>query len=235
MLRLFTFLVATATVALGCSESFPEWSRGTNFSIIVRMDKTPLYSMTVILEPADLRQKLTKHEAVTDTDGVASFQRVPPGKYDVEASRLGVVVGPGTVVVHKSGSSEQIPVEWPGRPRYSVSAIAGQFQLPVGNQTFMERFTHPRWEPLASAELMLYPIDSEITVESTTTNMNGEFAFSTTQPGNYLLHIRRKKTPDTALNVDDYLVLTLDPASTRSFLRLGLDFTSCGMISTELR
>jgi hypothetical protein len=235
MLRTLAFLLATVTLAGACSQAFPEWTRGSNFSVVVTSNKQPLKSMRVILEPDDLKEKLQRLEALTDENGAAIFRSVQPGRYIVDASRLGVEVGPGTVIVSTKGSSEKIQIEWPMRAEYQVLTVAGRFQrLTIEKKSPIDAVTHPRTQPLANASLTLSRIDTEETVGFTTTDLDGAFAFKTVDPGSYLLHIREEPSTESAFQIDDYLVLVVDPHFSRSRLDLQLNWTSCGMIAMEI-
>ena len=236
MLRILAFLLATVTMAGACSEVFPEWTRGRDFSVVVTLNKLPLRSMRVILEPDDLKDKLQRIEGLTDENGFAIFHSVAPGRYYVEASRLGIEVGPGTVIVKTKGSSEKIQLEWPMRPEYQVLSVGGRFQhLIIEKKNPIDGVIHPHINPLANATLTLSRIDSEKTVEFTTTDLDGSFAFKTVDPGSYLLHIREEASTEAAFQIDDYLVIEVDPHASRGHLDLQLNWTSCGMIATEIR
>lgn len=236
MLRILLSILAMVTLASGCSETFPEWTRGTDFSVVVTLNRLPLRSMKVILEPDDVKDKLQRIEGLTGEDGTASFHTVAPGRYYVEASRLGIEVGPGTVIVRPKGSTEKIQIEWPMRPEYQVLSVVGQFQhLTIEKKDPIEGVIHPRIDPLANASLTLSRIDSEKMVEFTTTDLNGNFAFKTVDPGSYLLHVREETSPEAAYQIDDYLVINVDPHASRGHLDLQLNWTSCGMIATDIR
>jgi len=146
--------------------------------------------MRVTLVPADLEAK-RRIDMLTDENGSARFHSVAPGRYHVITSRLGVEVGPGTVIVETKGPAERIPVEWPMRAEYQVLSVAGRFQHPViEKKNPIEGLIHPHVDPLANATLTLSRIDSEELVGATTTDSDGAFAFKIADPGSYLLHPR---------------------------------------------
>src|SRR5262249_16513325 len=128
LLWVFACLAAFVASAGACSQTFPEWSRGRSFSVKVMMNGTSVKGMRVLLTPENESKKSDQMEITSDANGVARFSRVKPGRYYVEAVRLGVTVGPGTVIVSASGTAEEIAVEWPLRPVYSVIGVAGRFQ-----------------------------------------------------------------------------------------------------------
>ena len=236
MLRTLAFVIATAALAGACSQVFPDWTRGSNFSVIVTSNKRPLKSMRVMLEPEDVERELQQVEALTDENGVAIFRSVQPGRYYLEATRLGIEVGPGTVIVNTKGSSEIIQIEWPLRAEYQVLTVTGQFQhLFIEKKNVIDGLVHPRIEPLATASLTLSRIYSEKMIGFTTTDLNGNFAFTTVDPGRYLLHVREDTSSQSAYQIDDFLVINVDPHASRSHLDLKLNWTSCGMIAMEIR
>jgi len=234
-MRIVSFLLGTAILAGACSEIYPEWTTGPDFSIVVTLNKLPLRSMRVTLVPADLEAK-RRIDVLTDENGSARFHSVAPGRYHVITSRLGVEVGPGTVIVETKGPAERIPVEWPMRAEYQVLSVAGRFQHPViEKKNPIEGLIHPHVDPLANATLTLSRIDSEELVGATTTDSDGAFAFKIADPGSYLLHIQEHSSADMAYQIDDYLVIEVDPQAHRGHLDLQLNWTSCGMVATEIQ
>jgi len=228
-------LVATAAMAAACEQSFPEWKRGRTFSVTVRMGDRPLPRMRVLLEPVDDNRKSDQVEATSNENGIANFTGVRPGRYYVETSRLGVEVGPGTVVVAKQGSSEPIGAEWPLRIKYTVNTLAGRLEHHVFRKSNpIDGFVHPQTAPLSGARLTLSRIDSQEEIAAIGTNANGGFDFPTVDPGQYLLHIQEQASPEFTYLVDDFLVIDVDPKSPRSFLSLHVDWTSCGMTAAEV-
>ena len=213
---------------------FPEWKRGSNFAVTVAIHGKAVQGMRVLLVPDDERKQAEKVANTSDENGVARFDGVKPRRYFVEAIRLGVEVGPGTVIVSRHGSSEPIAVEWPLRPAFTVVAVAGRFQRHLYRRANpIEGYIHPQVGPLAAAKLTLSRVDTEKQVGSVTTDSDGNFDFHSIEPGAYLLHIQEELSPEFAYPIDDYLLLYVDPASTRKDLRLQVDWTSCGIKAAD--
>ncbi len=229
-------LAALAGRVAACVQSFPEWKRGRNFTVTMVMDGKPVQGMRVLLVPVDERKKSVRLETTSDDKGVARFIDVKPGRYYVEAHRLGVEVGPGTVVVSRQGSSDEIAVEWPVRPVFTVISVTGRLQRHIyRNANWVDGFVHPKVGPLAGAKLTLSRVDSEKQVGVAVTGSDGNFDFHHVEPGAYLLHIEEKVSPEFWQPIDDYLLVYVDPASVRRELRLQVDWTSCGIVASEIR
>lgn len=200
------------------------------------MNGAPVQRMRVLLTPEDDRKKSNQVETTSDDNGGAHFEEVKPGRYYVEAIRLGVEVGSGTVVVSDQGSSEVIAVQWPLRPAYTVISIAGQFQRHLfRKRNPVDGFVHPQVGPLAGTKLTLSRVDSEKQVGVVVTDSNGNFDFRSVEPGAYLLHIEENPSPEFAYPIDDYLLVYVDPASARGNLRLQIDWTSCGIKTADIQ
>jgi Prealbumin-like fold domain len=192
--------------------------------------------MRVLLTPEDERKKSAEVQATSDENGVARFEHVKRGRYYVEAVRLGVEVGPGTVIVSDHGSSEQIAVQWPLRPAYTVITVAGRFQRHLFHQDNpIDGFVHPQVGPLAGAKLTLSGVDSERQVGVVVTDSDGNFDFRSVEPGAYLLHIEENPSRGFAYPIDDYLLVYVDPVSVRGDLRLQVDWTSCGITTADIQ
>lgn len=190
----------------------------------------------MLLVPEDEGKKTNQVEATSDGNGVARFGGVKSGRYYVQAIRLGVEVGPGTVIVSPHGSAEPIAVEWPLRPAFTVVAVAGRFQRHLYRRSNpIDGFIHPQVGPLAATKLTLSRIDTEKQVGSVTTDSDGNFDFHFTEPGAYLLHIQEDPSPDFAYPIDDYLLLYVEPSSARGDLRLQVDWTSCGIKTADIQ
>jgi len=215
-------------------QSFPEWQRGRDFSVVVTMDGKPFAGMHVVLEPEDDSENSDRVETRSDQDGIAEFMSVKPGRYDVEAARLGVVVHPGTVVVNKHGSSERIELEWPLRNKYEVMTLSGRLQRHLFRSSNpIEGYVHPEIRPLSGARLTLSRVDSQEEKANIVTDSDGDFSFPTLEPGYYLLHIAERLSSEFAYPIDDYLLIEVDPASSKGNLNLQLAWSSCGMSSSE--
>jgi hypothetical protein len=234
-IKIIVLMAITVHVASACQESFPEWNRGTTFSIIVLMNGRPFSGMKVFLEPKEDKKKANHVEGLSDENGLVNFTKVKPGSYYVEAARLGIEVGPGTVIVAKQGSSERIEIEWPLRTSYSVSSLAGHFQKHLFlKSNIAEGYVHPQNAPLFDAELTLSRIDSMKKIATITTSANGDFDFHSVDPGLYILHIKQNESKEYAYLLDDDLLIDVNPLSSRGALNLQLDWSSCGMQSAEI-
>jgi hypothetical protein len=234
-IKLWVFVLLAAAIAQACSQSFPEWKRGMNFSVNVMLDGKPFAGMRVFLEPEDDSKKSFRLETRSDQNGIAHFTAVKPGRYFIEAARLGVEVGPGTVIVEKRGSSESIELDWPLRHKYTVSSVTGRLQRHLFRRSnLIEGYIHPEIGPLAGATLTLSRVDSEEEKTEIVTNADGGFTFPTVEPGNYLLHIAERPSSEYAYLIDDYLLIEVDPAASRGNLNLQIDWSSCGMSSAEI-
>jgi hypothetical protein len=233
--KIWVLLLLTTAFAQACVQSFPEWQRGRDFSLIVTMDGKPFAGMHVVLEPEDDSKISERVETRSDQDGIAKFMSVKPGRYDVEAARLGVVVHPGTVVVNKHGSSERIELEWPLRNKYEVMTLSGRLQRHLFRRSNpIEGYVHPEIGPLAGARLTLSRVDSEEEKANIVTDSDGDFSFPALEPGYYLLHIAERPSSEFTYPIDDYLLIEVDPASSRGNLNLQLAWSSCGMGSSEI-
>jgi hypothetical protein len=204
------------------------------------MEGKPFQGMYVFLTPDTItsanekQKKLRKVETTSDGAVIAQFSEVEPGRYYVEASRLGVTVGPGTVIVSEEGSSDSIAVRWPGRNAFTVVSVAGRLQH--HSIRFAGGSLSGKTAPLADTKLTLSRIDSEKEIGSVNTDLDGNFDFHLTQPGAYLLHVQQKTTQGQLGGpLNDHLLIFVDTASPRIDLRLQVAWTSCGMAVEELR
>lgn len=203
--------------------------------MVVTMDGKPFAGMHVVLEPEDDSENADRVETRSDQDGIAKFMSVKPGRYDLEAARLLVVVHPGTVVVNKHGSSERIEVEWPLRTKYEVMTLSGRLQRHIFRRPNpIEGYIHPEIGPLSGVQLTLSRVDSEEEKANIVTDSEGGFSFPTLEPGYYLLHIAERLSSEFLYPIDDYLLIEVDPTSSRGNLNLQLDWSSCGMFSSEI-
>ena len=228
-------LLLTLAIGQACVQSFPEWKRGSNFSVAVIMDGKPFAGMRVFLEPEDDSDNSDRVEARSDENGIAKFTSVRPGRYYVEATRLGVEVGPGTVIVDKRGRSERIELEWPLRGKYSVMTMSGRLQRHIFRRSNpIEGYVHPDIGPLSGARLTLSRVDSEQEKANIVTGSDGDFSFPKLEAGYYLLHIAERPSSEFAYPIDDYLLIEVDPASSRGNLTLQVDWSSCGMSSSQI-
>ena len=232
--RIAMFLLVAVASAGACSQSFPEWKRGRSFIVRVTVDGAPFAGMRVVLEPEDETLKSEQRETISNSTGTARFSHIKPGRYYVEAQRLGVGTGPGTVIVGKRGSSEPIGVEWPMRGAYTVTTLDGRFEWKPFTALLKTEPPPSSSAPLSNAKLTLNRIDSEKEIASVVTDLNGSFSFPAVEPGAYLLHIQETGPDQKSSGPDDYLVIHVDPNSGRSYLNLGLVWTSCGLMTTEL-
>jgi len=197
------------------------------------MNGTSVSGMRVLLTPENESKKSDQVEITSDVNGVARFSRVKPGRYYVEAVRLGVKVGPGTVIVSANGDADEIMIQWPLRPAYTVMTVAGRFQRHMfPKQNPIDGYVHPQVGPLAGAKLTLSRVDSEKQVETLATDADGNFAFHSVEPGAYLLHIDERPS-ESAYSIDDYLLVYVNPTNARADLRLQVDWTSCGITTAE--
>jgi hypothetical protein len=234
-LAIFLLLLSVAPRVIACDQQFPEWKRGPAFSIEVTMDTRPLSNIKVFLQPKGANKRARPIETSTNENGIAYFDQVAPGQYYIEASRLGLQVAPGTVIVSKKASSEQIHIGWPLRTKYVLSMIAGRFERHFFNKQHpVEGYIHRELHPLSGTKLTLIPIDSKRDAISTVTDSGGNFSFPPAAPGYYLLHVEEPPSPEFAYPLNDYLLIDVDPASTRPSLNLQLDWTSCGMESKDI-
>jgi len=199
------------------------------------MNGASVKGMRVLITPENESKKSDQMEVTSDANGVARFSKVKPGRYYVEAVRLGVKVGPGTVIVSPDGTAEEILIEWPLRPAYAVMTVAGRFQRHLyPKENPIDGYVHPQVGPLAGAKLTLSRVDSEKQVETLATDTDGNFAFHSVEPGTYLLHINERPS-ESAYAIDDYLLMYVTPTNARADLRLQVDWSSCGITTAEIQ
>jgi len=203
--------------------------------VLVIVDGKPFSGMRVFLALDDDSEKSQQIETRSDQNGLAHFTGIKPGRYFVEAARLGVEVGPGTVIVEKRGSSESIELEWPLRHKYTVISVTGRFQRHLFRRSnLIEGYVHPEIGPVSGATLTLSRVDSEEEKAEIVTNPDGGFSFPIVEPGYYLLHIAEHPSSEFAYLIDDYLLIEVDPAASRGNMNLQIDWSSCGMGSSEI-
>jgi hypothetical protein len=232
-------LIGLSTLGICCDQIFLEWNRGPNFRVAVNMRDSALVGVRVVLEPYDELPRHYRKQTRTVEGGIAEFTDVKAGRYYVVAKRLGIEVGPGTVIVgstrRPASETDPIRVEWPLRAMYGIQTVSGRLQHHVyPKKDLVQAFVHPKIEPLIGAALTLSRIDTEKRVAVVTSGQNGQFDFGSVSPGKYILHIKEKTSREFVHSLDDDLLIVVDPTGSKEHLQLELAWSTCGMISREI-
>jgi hypothetical protein len=196
------FRIAFAVVVLGCyapaqtqtlSEPYKKWLEcdiswltseaqvGRDFSLKVSFHGTPVVGIPISLNSVSKRRSAVA-TGRTNLDGVVRFEAIPPGVYD-PGSPEGVLFPAGDVlIVVKAGNApgEIVTLDWPNRS-FASRALRGKF-------TVSEDVDGPDI-PLRNTVVELRDLYSAKLIETVLTDANGEYHFTTDDPGLYAVRL----------------------------------------------
>lgn len=143
--------------------------------------------------------------ATTNEKGVARFVSIPPGNYEPGAPD-GLLFPSGSLVIEVEAervSGEKLSLDWPSlslafrflRGRFTTSGEVGDTAIPLRNTVVELRDVY-------TARL----------IESTSTDANGDYQFSTNDPGLYALRLVLPKKGQAGFENRD-LAIELDPSA----------------------
>ncbi len=214
---------------LNCDVSWilTEAITGSDFSLEVSFHGAPIVGTKI-----ELRKSGGEHggdvvaASKTDSHGVARFRAVPAGEY--YAKSAGGVLFPSTSlkVEAKNLSLEKETVEWPEHV-IAVRNLRGRFNI--------SEESNPAELPLRGASVALLNVYTGRSIESTLTDVNGDFEFATRDPGIYALRLTLPKK-DEAGSEDRELAIVVDPTADQdSILEMKAVQTECNGLQLSLR
>jgi hypothetical protein len=180
---------------------FTEETVGPNFSLKVAFHGTPVAGNRITLN----KDSKVAATATTNRRGIAQFDSIPPGKYDPE-SPDGLLFPSGRLVIEvkaEQASGDNLSMDW---PNYSVA-----YRLLRGRFTTSEREDDPEI-PLRNTVVELRDVYTARLIESGSTDVNGDYQFSTTDPGLYALRLVLPKKGHAGFENRD-LAVELDPSA----------------------
>ena len=198
--------VSVARLGLACSTS---WVGavvvGPSFRVEAK-DRGRLVKSVPIKLSVD---SVVKYRAVTDKDGIAQFDNLPPGSYFLIAGPEPGFADAIYIQVDPELSERTIPVRWPNATPLVTASLKGTLNL---------------WEqqPRLSLEL-LEPLSGRV-LKSSDTDEHGAFDIPGIGPGLYVLRV----TPPGGL-----IPVEVESNAARDRLDLDLKFDSCGLHYTD--
>lgn len=180
---------------------FNEEEVGPSFSLKTSFHGTPVTGARITLN----KDGKVAATATTNRKGVARFFSIPPGKYDPQ-SPDGILFPSGRLVIEvkpKHASGEEVSLDWP------TSSLAYRFLR--GRFTTSEEVNDPEI-PLRNTVVELRDVYTGRLIESGSTDVNGDYQFSTTIPGLYALRLVLPKKGQAGFENRD-LAVELDPSS----------------------
>jgi hypothetical protein len=180
---------------------FNEEAVSPSFSLKISFHGAPVAGARITLNK-DGKAAVT---ATTNQQGVARFVSIPPGKYDLE-SPDGLLFPSGRLVIEvkaKHVSGEKVSLDW---PNYSLA-----YRFLRGRFTTSEQVDDPEI-PLRNTLVELRNVYTARLIESGSTDANGDYQFSTTDPGLYALRLVLPKKGQAGFENRD-LAVELDPSA----------------------
>ncbi len=157
---------------------FTEEVVGPSFSLKILFHGTPVAGTRITLNK-DGKAAAT---ATTNQHGIAYFVSIPPGKYDPE-SPDGLLFPSGRLVIEvqaKHPFGQKVSLNW---PNYSLA-----YRFLRGRFTISDQVNDPGI-PLRKALIELRDVYTAKVIESGSTDANGDYQFSTTNPRLYALRL----------------------------------------------
>jgi len=180
---------------------FSEETVGSSFSLQMSFHGSPIPAIRISLS----QNGNVVATAKTNSHGVAHFDAIPPGKYDL-GSPNGLLFPSGSLVIevkvgHTSG--ENLKLDWPG---YSFA-----YRFLRGRFTISEELNDPEI-PLRNTVVELRDVYTGKLIESGSTDANGDYEFATTDPGLYALRLVLPKKGQAGFENRD-LAVELEPSA----------------------
>ena len=198
--------VSVARLGLACSTAFVgAVVVGPNFRVQAKDRGRPVKSVPIKLSV----DSVVKYQAVTDNDGIAQFDNLPPGAYFLIAGPEPGFADAQNIQVNAELPERTIPVRWPNATPLVTASLKGTLNL---------------WEQQPSLSLeLLEPLSGRV-LKSSDTDEHGAFDIPEIAPGLYLLRVM---PPGGLIPVE------VDPNAARDRLDLDLEFDSCGLHYTD--
>ncbi len=210
--------------ALACAMAFPRFKVLPNFDVIVKAPAgQPLDGIRVSIDQLDHKSEPphpTVAEALTDKDGRAAFRGLKPvhGLLIVER---GEITGDAVELdIVESNGLTALQLKWPDDKIFTAQRIAGTLLragIPGAPKNMDEDKT------LANVELILNEASSGREVARTSTDDQGNFAFTGVAPGLYAMHMNWHGTPGYVLLAVDTKAHDAGPS------RYFISPTDCGL------
>jgi len=213
LVTLFLAGIATSSVSPACSIEFVPTSVRSSFKVKVSGYDGPVKGLQLNLTSPNAPGA----SAVTDGNGIASFDSVPEGTRYLKADHDSGY-GQALEVKANGPANAVIPMGWPSEMPIHVRALSGIMRAPGVVPGEAE-------QPALSLEL-LDGISGRI-LSSIDTASHGEFDFGPRGQGIYFIHLK----PYSALNsqIEGLISLAVDSAAQAGRLDLDLTWTSCGL------
>lgn len=213
----FTIVSTLPRGALACTYVVPNYTVGNSFTVHVVSEKGLTFAgVRVILWSGN---RVTK-SALTNSEGVARFDKVNSDVYALEIDQLGEY-GPdtATVTVKADAESRDIKLRWPSAHILEVTELKG-ILLDAGNAA-----------PLTHTPLELVNAIDRSLVARDLTQETGDFDLGAPAPGFYFLKLASSRSANPeGLGAIPVLVVKGLPRE----LVLAVQGTSCGMQCSEL-
>ena len=180
---------------------FTEETVGPSFSLKTSFHGTPVARARITLN----KDGKVAATATTNKKGVAHFVSVPRGKYDPE-SPDGLLFPSGRLVIEvkpKHASGERVSLDWPNSSR--------AYRLLRGRFTTSED-VNDHEIPMRNILVELRDVYTARLIESGYTDANGDYQFSTNDPGLYALRLVLPKKGQSGFENRD-LAVELNPSA----------------------
>lgn len=188
---------------LDCDVSwmFTRETVGSTFSVRMTYRNSPVANVPLTLGG----EGKTLPSAVTNSDGIAHFDRVPTGEYWARSPDGLLFPSVQFEVKADQPLGKRVNLEWP----VIMDSIAHRFLR--GKFTVAEDENGPDI-PLRNAPVELRNVYPGKLIESVSTDANGDYEFSTTDPELYSLRLTLPKKGEAGSDIRD-LPIELDPAA----------------------
>jgi hypothetical protein len=179
---------------------------GSDFSVNVSFHGKPITRARVVLyKEISASGTGVVATARTDSRGTARFRAIPSGSYYPDSPDGLLFRSDSLLIKVEAGhdSSEKAEVEWPSNP-IAVRNLQGRFNIAEevnGSEL-----------PLRNTGLKLLDVYTAMLIESVQTDANGDFEFTTKDPGIYALRLTLPLKGEPG-SEDRDLAIELDPAA----------------------
>lgn len=199
-MKLLATLFAAVTSAAACTIVYVPIAAGPTFQVKVTDRNRPVSNL-----PLQLISKDHTKTQTTNGNGVATFQNIPPGTYQLRPKPdLGLNTEAAITVTAHGPASVTIPLAWPSHPPLQVRSLTGTLHPPAIYQLEL-------LDPKTGKQL-----------QTTQTSPDGRFQLKTPPPGLYFLQLTQTGT----------IPIEIDPTSPYPDLDLALGESSCGFYFT---
>lgn len=223
----------SACSLVGCIDRGVEFNR--SFVLVFKHEGKPQRGVRITVTD---NVPLPRYSGLTDSNGTARVEGLPPGDYWLSAELLGINGAYHCFHVNVEASRKAkrtSKYEW-GEYPLSVQRVAGMFvdSQPGQGETPLWNLVHRVKVPIAGASIRLQSPSSE-TMFSATSDRNGAFSIDRVPAGSYVLHFEGGST-GRGYDPTDFLV-RVEPRSSREtleFVRSEGGAGSCGGHKLEL-